>query len=136
MDHKSMSSGRFFQLLYLAGFTLFIVRLLITGEVGSYVHPRFVPFLWAAAAVSLLIIAVSLRREFRSNAPRLSWKRIVILFIPVLFAFTVPAEGTAVTADESALNSAPPAAQSPDALPEPVVLARASGTFPLDEAHF
>lgn len=136
MNRTNFSSGRIFSLLYLAGFSLFIMKLLLTGEIASYVHPRFIPFLWAGAVLALLIIVCSLLPRFSVHAPFLSWKKAAILFIPLLFAFTVPPDASSLADENSVADSFQNRDSHPEAVPEPVVRARASAEFPLNEAHF
>lgn len=136
MNRLNLSSGRIFSLLYLSGLSLFIVKLLVTGEITSFVHPRFIPFLWGGAVISLLIIVCSLLPRFCVHAPTLSWKKAAILFIPLLFAFTVPPDASSIADDTSPIDSFQSNDSHPEAVPEPVVHARASAGFPLDETHF
>ena len=136
MNSPHMKSGRVFNLIYLGGFSFFIVKLLVTGGIASYVHPRFIPFLWAGAGLALLIIVCSQLPRFSAHVPSLSWKKAAILFIPLLLAFTVPPDASTITDDTSSIDSLQSNDKHPEAVPEPVARARASKSFSLDEAHF
>lgn len=136
MKRIQLKSSRIFPILYLAGFSLFIMTLLITGNTSSYVHPRFVPFLWAGAVLAFLIIISMLILSPGEHASPLSWKKALILFIPLLFAFTVPPDVTPA-ADENSITGSLQSQEGPSAaVPEPVLLARKSESFPLDETRF
>jgi putative membrane protein len=136
MEKTTSHSGRVFGLIYLGGFSLFIVKILVTKEVTSYVHPRFIPFLWIAAGLSFLIVLSSLSVPAGNHGKTISWKRIIILFVPLLFAFTVPPDTVILPYDSSDSFVQEQDGVEPDVLPDPVRRARASSAFPLDDEHF
>lgn len=138
MEKKTVSSHQIIDLIYLAGFTFFVFKILFTGEVSAYVHPRFIPFLWAAAGLAVLIVIATLLSPSAEHCRTVSWKRPVILIIPLICGLTVPpsSDVTVNVSDAPRQKKITVKDRDFDALPEPVLHARAAGVIHLDQDHF
>lgn len=137
MEKKTIAAHQIIDLVYLAGFTFFIFKILLTGDVTGYVHPRFIPFLWAAAALSVLIIVATMMTPSGDHHRKISWKRTAILVVPLLCGITVhPSSDAMANLSETPQKKQIAADADFNALPEPVVRARSSASILLDESHF
>ena len=137
MEKKTIASHQIIDLVYIAGFTVFILKILLTGDVSGYVHPRFIPFLWIATALSVLIILATMMTPSGDHRRKISWKRTTILIIPLLCGITVHPSSDAM-ADFSDTQQKKQKVSDTDfnAQPEPVIQARAAHSIQLDESHF
>jgi putative membrane protein len=159
MKTKSLYKNHFLEILYLGGFSAFLLKILISGDAIKYVHPRFIPFLIAGALFAAVIAGAMMISPAAKCHHKVSGIRIVLLVIPVLLGLITPPDTSAMTAYANADQiSQSVQAQYPqkqprlimqdgkgsdqaqdlndDQFPEPMNSVRRSREFILDENKF
>ena len=90
MKHK-MNIEVLFQLIILLGCASLLAIALISGNIKHYVHPRFTVYLWISVG-ALVIIGLFLLPNLFKPKHSIHLTPYVILLIPMLTAFTLPAK--------------------------------------------
>lgn len=143
---RTVSAGatRVIGAVYISLFALFTAKIIITGDVYDYVHPRFIPFLAGGAILSALIVIAMLAKSRDARPARFSYLRIAILLIPIILAFTIRPAIVDATGDErfSKPASKAPAASGKamaiptDGVPPQIADARKSASVTLDDDRY
>lgn len=79
-----------FQLIILLGCAAFLAIALISGNIKNYVHPRFILYLWISVA-ALIVIGIFIFPSLFKSKHAVHLTPYVILLIPMMTAFTLPA---------------------------------------------
>lgn len=82
----------FLQLIILFSISLFLIYLLVTGQINYYVHPRYHMGIWVCSVV-LFVFAIKLVTELKYKRHNSNNRRYVIYFIPITFVLLFPVIG-------------------------------------------
>jgi len=128
------------KILFFIFFTILMIRILVTGDLVKYVHPRFAPFIAASCIVSFLMIVSMFRKMRSAGHVRFSVMRIAALSLPLILGFAVrPVTGSYVddfSAGGSSQKGFFAGTSSSDNLSEPIVNARNAEIIDVDSAHY
>ncbi|MFH0975146.1 MAG: TIGR03943 family protein [Spirochaetota bacterium] len=130
-----------FRALLLIIYCAFFLNIILSGSVAKYVHPRYNIFLIISCAVSAVIITVMLLSVKSHSHAKISAGRIILLILPLLFAFTTRNMDTNYSDN---FSSAGGASKYPDTnkempaemLPDFILDAREKDSINMVEKHF
>lgn len=76
----------------LCGFSFFFFKIVKSGEISSYVHPRIIPFIIMTILTMIVIILFLIPEIFNKNKVKKKITSYVLFIIPLIMAFTFNVE--------------------------------------------
>lgn len=82
-----INKDNFIKIIILFAFTIFFGKIIVTGEINNYVHPRIVPCVYFSVIGFILMIICEIKKISSALEVNFEVKKYMIFFIALVFIF-------------------------------------------------